>query len=92
MGHPKDERADLEQNANSSSQSRSSSSSSGGASDDKTTGGANANEKGEKGGKRTGEGERPQRRWCYVSDTVVRLASLEEVLQAKAYICMYERC
>ncbi|KAL5476788.1 hypothetical protein ACEPAI_2974 [Sanghuangporus weigelae] len=33
----------------------------------------------------------PQRQWCYVSDTIVRLASLEEVLQAKAYICMYER-
>ena len=32
-----------------------------------------------------------QRQWCYVSDTTVRLASLEEVLKAKAYICMYER-
>jgi hypothetical protein len=31
------------------------------------------------------------REWAYVSDTVVRLTSLEEVLKAKAYICMYER-
>ncbi|THH10626.1 hypothetical protein EW145_g1190 [Phellinidium pouzarii] len=36
-------------------------------------------------------GTSAQRQWCYVSDTVVRLASLEEVLKAKAYICMYER-
>jgi len=33
----------------------------------------------------------PERKWCYISDTVVRLASLEEVLRSKAYICMYER-
>lgn len=31
------------------------------------------------------------RRWCYVSDTVVRLATFDEVLKSKAYICMYER-
>lgn len=31
------------------------------------------------------------RKWCYISDTTVRLASLEEVMKAKAYICMYER-
>ncbi|GJE93744.1 ubiquitin carboxyl-terminal hydrolase [Phanerochaete sordida] len=31
------------------------------------------------------------RRWAYISDTVVRLTTLEEVLKAKAYICMYER-
>ncbi|KAI0824848.1 hypothetical protein BC628DRAFT_1321380 [Trametes gibbosa] len=31
------------------------------------------------------------RQWAYISDTVVRLATLEEVLKAKAYICMYER-
>ncbi|KZT28092.1 peptidase C19, ubiquitin carboxyl-terminal hydrolase 2 [Neolentinus lepideus HHB14362 ss-1] len=31
------------------------------------------------------------RQWAYVSDTVVRLTSLEEVLKAKAYLCMYER-
>jgi hypothetical protein len=33
----------------------------------------------------------PGRQWAYVSDTVVRLTTLEEVLKAKAYICMYER-
>ncbi|KAJ7259529.1 hypothetical protein B0H12DRAFT_1108521 [Mycena haematopus] len=32
-----------------------------------------------------------QRQWAYISDTVVRLTTLEEVLKAKAYICMYER-
>ncbi|KAJ7255305.1 hypothetical protein C8J57DRAFT_1346057 [Mycena rebaudengoi] len=32
-----------------------------------------------------------ERQWAYVSDTVVRLTTLEEVLKAKAYICMYER-
>lgn len=31
------------------------------------------------------------RKWCHISDTAVRLASLEEVMKAKAYICMYER-
>ncbi|KAJ7059225.1 hypothetical protein C8F01DRAFT_1026539 [Mycena amicta] len=31
------------------------------------------------------------RQWAYISDTVVRLTTLEEVLKAKAYICMYER-
>ncbi|KAI0674599.1 hypothetical protein C8Q78DRAFT_605655 [Trametes maxima] len=34
---------------------------------------------------------RPSRQWAYISDTVVRLTTLEEVLKAKAYICMYER-
>ncbi|KAJ7151069.1 hypothetical protein C8R46DRAFT_492893 [Mycena filopes] len=33
----------------------------------------------------------PARQWAYISDTVVRLTTLEEVLKAKAYICMYER-
>ncbi|KAF8970229.1 hypothetical protein BDZ97DRAFT_1792545 [Flammula alnicola] len=33
-----------------------------------------------------------ERQWAYISDTVVRLTTLEEVLHAKAYICMYERC
>ncbi|TCD65201.1 hypothetical protein EIP91_002987 [Steccherinum ochraceum] len=33
----------------------------------------------------------PPRQWAYISDTVVRLTTLEEVLKAKAYICMYER-
>jgi hypothetical protein len=31
------------------------------------------------------------RKWAYISDTVVRLATLDEVLKTKAYICMYER-
>ncbi|KIK55043.1 hypothetical protein GYMLUDRAFT_888410 [Collybiopsis luxurians FD-317 M1] len=31
------------------------------------------------------------RQWAYISDTVVKLTTLEEVLKAKAYICMYER-
>ncbi|OCH93940.1 peptidase C19, ubiquitin carboxyl-terminal hydrolase 2 [Obba rivulosa] len=35
--------------------------------------------------------KRPQRQWAYISDTVVRLTTIEEVLKAKAYICMYER-
>ncbi|KAH6891923.1 hypothetical protein BKA70DRAFT_1571715 [Coprinopsis sp. MPI-PUGE-AT-0042] len=33
-----------------------------------------------------------ERQWAYISDTVVRLTTLEEVLNTKAYICMYERC
>jgi len=33
----------------------------------------------------------PERQWAYISDTVVRLTTREEVLKAKAYICMYER-
>ncbi|KAK7048441.1 ubiquitin carboxyl-terminal hydrolase [Favolaschia claudopus] len=32
-----------------------------------------------------------ERQWAYISDTVVRLTTLDEVLKAKAYICMYER-
>jgi hypothetical protein len=35
-------------------------------------------------------GKRP-RQWAYISDHVVRLTTLEEVLKAKAYMCMYER-
>ncbi|KAG6907813.1 hypothetical protein DXG01_007295 [Tephrocybe rancida] len=31
------------------------------------------------------------RQWAYISDTIVRLTTLDEVLKAKAYICMYER-
>ena len=34
---------------------------------------------------------RAPRRWAYISDTVVRLTTIEEVLKVKAYICMYER-
>ena len=33
-----------------------------------------------------------ERQWAYISDTIVRLTTLDEVLNAKAYICMYERC
>ncbi|PFH47742.1 hypothetical protein AMATHDRAFT_50064 [Amanita thiersii Skay4041] len=32
-----------------------------------------------------------ERQWAYISDTDVRLTTIEEVLKAKAYICMYER-
>ncbi|KAG0707961.1 peptidase C19, ubiquitin carboxyl-terminal hydrolase 2 [Suillus ampliporus] len=35
--------------------------------------------------------DRPHRDWAYISDTTVRLSSLDEVLKSKAYICMYER-
>jgi len=31
------------------------------------------------------------RDWAFISDTIVRMSSLEEVLKSKAYICMYER-
>ncbi|KAI6007873.1 peptidase C19, ubiquitin carboxyl-terminal hydrolase 2 [Pisolithus marmoratus] len=34
---------------------------------------------------------RAPRDWAYISDTVVRLVSFEEVMKTKAYICMYER-
>lgn len=34
---------------------------------------------------------KPARQWAFISDTVVRLTTLEEALKAKAYICMYER-
>jgi ubiquitin carboxyl-terminal hydrolase 16/45 len=37
------------------------------------------------------EAHRQERQWVYISDTIVRLVSLEEVLKAKAYLCMYER-
>ncbi|KAG6874529.1 hypothetical protein C0992_007606, partial [Termitomyces sp. T32_za158] len=30
------------------------------------------------------------RQWAYISDTFVRLTTLEEVMKSKAYICMYE--
>lgn len=35
--------------------------------------------------------DRTPRDWAYISDTVVRLASFDEVMKSKAYICMYER-
>jgi ubiquitin carboxyl-terminal hydrolase 16/45 len=31
------------------------------------------------------------RQWCFISDTIVRLATLEEALKSKAYLCFYER-
>lgn len=31
------------------------------------------------------------RQWAYISDTVVRLTTLDEVLKSKAYLCLYER-
>ena len=31
------------------------------------------------------------REWAYISDTVVRLTTLDEVLKSKAYMCLYER-
>ncbi|KAF9226350.1 cysteine proteinase [Gyrodon lividus] len=34
---------------------------------------------------------RAPRDWAHISDMVVRLSSLDEVLKSKAYICMYER-
>lgn len=39
--------------------------------------------------KRPGVGE--PRQWAYISDQVVKLTTLEEVLKAKAYLCLYER-
>ncbi|KAH8824727.1 hypothetical protein DL96DRAFT_1614852 [Flagelloscypha sp. PMI_526] len=44
---------------------------------------------GEEGDKSPGKSSK--RQWAYVSDTVVRLTTLEEVLKTKAYICFYER-
>ncbi|KDQ60124.1 hypothetical protein JAAARDRAFT_32498 [Jaapia argillacea MUCL 33604] len=35
--------------------------------------------------------EKAPRKWAYISDTVVRLTTLDEVLKARAYLCMYER-
>lgn len=35
--------------------------------------------------------EPKSRQWAYISDTVVRLTTLDEVLKAKAYMCLYER-
>jgi hypothetical protein len=31
------------------------------------------------------------RQWCCISDTVVRLASIDEVLKSKAYLLFYEK-
>lgn len=42
-------------------------------------------------GSQASDGHRPPRKWAYISDATVKLTTLEEVLKAKAYICMYER-
>ncbi|KLT43665.1 hypothetical protein CC85DRAFT_284380 [Cutaneotrichosporon oleaginosum] len=35
---------------------------------------------------------KPDRRvWCYASDTEIRLASVQEVMAARAYLCFYEK-
>ncbi|BEJ14298.1 hypothetical protein CspHIS471_0400650 [Cutaneotrichosporon sp. HIS471] len=39
-----------------------------------------------------GRTEKPDRRvWCYASDTQIRLASVQEVMAARAYLCFYEK-
>jgi hypothetical protein len=35
--------------------------------------------------------DKAPRQWAYISDTVVRLTTLEEVLKVRAYMCFYER-
>ncbi|ORY27212.1 hypothetical protein BCR39DRAFT_539027 [Naematelia encephala] len=35
--------------------------------------------------------KKDKRVWCFCSDTSIRLASVEEVLKARAYLCFYER-
>jgi hypothetical protein len=43
---------------------------------------------------RSGSGENgrpPVRKWQFISDQMVRITNLEEVLAAKAYLCFYER-
>lgn len=46
-------------------------------------------DKGEKHEKHDKKNE--PRQWAYISDTVVRLTTLDEVLKSKAYMCLYER-
>ena len=36
-------------------------------------------------------GKPPVRKWQFISDQIVRITNLEEVLAAKAYLCFYER-
>ena len=38
-----------------------------------------------------GHEKNESRQWAYISDTVVRLTTLDEVLKSKAYMCLYER-
>jgi len=47
--------------------------------------------KNEKHSSSAGEKTTTTRQWAYISDTNVRVASLDEVLNARAYICKYER-
>ncbi|WRT67214.1 uncharacterized protein IL334_004180 [Kwoniella shivajii] len=35
--------------------------------------------------------QKDRRVWCFCSDTSIRLASIEEVLSQKAYLCFYEK-
>jgi hypothetical protein len=37
------------------------------------------------------EPRQSRREWVYASDTVVRAASIEEVLRARAYLLVYEK-
>ena len=53
---------------------------------------AEKNEKHDKPDKHEKIHEKNQlRQWAYISDTVVRLTTLDEVLKSKAYMCLYER-
>ncbi|KAG2003295.1 ubiquitin carboxyl-terminal hydrolase 4, variant 2 [Coprinopsis cinerea AmutBmut pab1-1] len=71
------------------SQSHSQASSQSGKSSSSTTG---SHSKQHETGKAKDASQPKERQWAYISDTIVRLTTLEEVLNAKAYICMYERC
>ncbi|KAM5541746.1 hypothetical protein V8D89_004475 [Ganoderma adspersum] len=42
-------------------------------------------------GSQSSDAHHSSRKWAYISDSTVKLTTLEEVLKAKAYICMYER-
>ena len=56
------------------------------------TGKAEKHEKHDKPDKREkGHEKHEPRQWAYISDTVVRLTTLDEVLKSKAYMCLYER-
>ena len=50
---------------------------------------ADKHDKADKNGKIHEKNE--PRQWAYISDTVVRLTTLGEVLKSKAYMCLYER-
>ncbi|KAK6902972.1 hypothetical protein I203_108233 [Kwoniella mangroviensis CBS 8507] len=42
--------------------------------------------------RQSGKEQKTDRRvWCFCSDTSIRLASIEEVLSQKAYLCFYEK-